>query len=104
MKKFFIGCLLCGSFLVGSTVTRADSFNESTKTEVSVTFVRPIVSNALPGVTNSPNHLSTKSVPKISTQLPKTNEETYWFDSLLGVLLMLCSIGLYIYKKKEVDN
>lgn len=104
MKKLVIGCLLCSSFLAGSTITQADTFNENTKTEISVTFVRPITSNNLPGVTQSPNNLSTKPVPIISTQLPKTNEETYWFDSLLGVLLMLCSIGLYIYKKKEVDN
>lgn len=97
MKKLVLGCLIWGSFMIGDSQVQADIV---TKTDVSVTFTRPISSDKLPGqdIVAKPDSLTNK-------KLPQTGDQVNFYYSVLGGTLL--GSGLYLYrfsKKKEVDD
>lgn len=99
MRKIIIACLVCGSFLVGSTQVQADTV---TNTDVTVSLTRPISTEKLPGQ----NPMATTE-PDLSPNkyLPKTGDQLNLYYSVLGGILLGSSLYLYQYrKKKDVED
>lgn len=129
MKKWFIGCILCSSLLIGNTFTYADERQESSsaQTEIIVKLTLPIVSDPdqLPGTNGgsnaksnkNPNHVNANShsgvvsnqisIAKSDTTLPKTNEQSPLIYSILGGILIgsvACFVMFRKKKEREVEE
>ncbi|ELA94246.1 LPXTG cell wall anchor domain-containing protein [Enterococcus faecium] len=106
MKKCLFLSFLCVSLFAGTSASAASSepaAPSSTQTNISVKILNAPVPGEVPGGTS--NGTSTKPQSGLVAQaLPKTNDSASSVLSFFGVFLTLSSLGLLIFKKKEVDN
>lgn len=109
MKKWFICGFLCTFLLIGSSSAHAATTAEPEikETEVSVTFVRKIVPGSEPGGTDSNENnqnIITKPMDSAGGKLPQTGEESTSFYSILGLILIIFSMFICMFRKKKEVN
>ncbi|MGM0252207.1 LPXTG cell wall anchor domain-containing protein [Enterococcus sp. AZ129] len=112
MKKWMIGSLLCGAFVWGNVPVQAQQENTGIQTETTVQLTRPIHSGQLPGVPSESDEGNKKKQPEVMAQstnqmrklLPKTNEQQTLFYSVLGGVLVSCSLWFRLVKKKREEH
>ncbi|HAP3574442.1 TPA: LPXTG cell wall anchor domain-containing protein [Enterococcus faecalis] len=127
MKKWIIGGLLCSTLLVGGVVHATEQPGiDNAQTGVTVKLARTIGPEKLPGTedhsggnddinttiqTNTNTNANAQVYLSIggstAKSLPHTNGEKNLMYSILGGVLLGCSLSLFLYRKnkeKEVEE
>lgn len=102
MKKLMIGCML-GSMLIANHVIPVFAEDAVGKTDISITFVRPVSSGNLPGMEGKPVNSSSITIAKPAKyqSLPKTNEKAQLLSPFLGFLFISCSWLLWHFRNRK---